>query len=59
MTEFNAHNYHDEEAIRLRKVAASVSVPEIRDRFLAQAEQHEKVADELRRLQYGITVRQL
>jgi len=46
-------NYHDREATRLRALAAATVVPCLKVRFLEMAEQQERLAEELRRLQTG------
>lgn len=44
-------NYHEREAVRLRALAVTAITPDLKARFLEMAEQHERLAEELRQFQ--------
>lgn len=40
-------NYHEREAARLRRLIASTTTPNVKARLIQQAEEHERLADQI------------
>jgi hypothetical protein len=47
MTEREFRRHHEHEAVRLRSMAATVTTSAMRDRIIEQAEEHERIAQQL------------